>query len=216
MSDPHSSAVAHHFEDMPQQREAATLGMWAFLATEVLFFGGLFISYLVYRSSNPEMFVAASQKLDVMLGAVNTFILLGSSLTMALAVHAAQEGKRTQTVRFMIFTLLLGLVFLGIKSYEYAHKFEEGLFPGAGFRFEEPFAQSAQIYFSLYFAMTGIHGLHMIIGMVILVIMIVFARRGKYTAEYYQPVELFGLYWHFVDIVWIFLYPLLYLIRVHA
>ncbi len=210
------SNVAHHFEDMHQQRETATLGMWAFLATEVLFFGGLFISYLVYRSANPEMFAVASQKLNVLLGAINTFVLLGSSLTMALGVHAAQEGKKSETVRFMVFTLLLGIVFLGIKSFEYSHKFHEGLFPGPAFQFEGPYAQSAQIYFTLYFAMTGIHALHMIIGMVILGIMIVHASRGRYTAEYYQPVEIFGLYWHFVDIVWIFLYPLLYLIHVHA
>lgn len=210
------SALAHHFEDLPQQRETVTLGMWAFLATEVLFFGGLFVAYLVYRSGQPEVFAEASQKLSVMLGAINTGVLLTSSLTMALAVHAAQEGKRKVLVRFMVATIVLGLMFMGIKAVEYSHKFQEGLFPGSGFTYDGAHAAGAQIYFSIYFMMTGVHALHMVVGVAILGIMTVFAARGKYTAEYYQPVEMFGLYWHFVDIVWIFLYPMLYLINVHG
>jgi len=209
----HSSAVAHQFLDMEQQRESTLLGMWAFLVTEVLFFGGLFISYLVFRAWYPHAFVLGSHELNVTLGAINTAVLLGSSLTMALAVHAAQEGKAKKIVRFMGATLLLGLVFLGIKSFEYSHKFHENLFPGASFSFEGPDAPQVQIYFTLYFLMTGVHALHMIIGMAILLLMLFRARRGRYTAEYYAPVETFGLYWHFVDIVWIFLYPLLYLIH---
>ena len=201
---------------MAQQRETATLGMWAFLVTEVLFFGGLFISYAVYRSSFPAAFAEASHELSVLLGGINTFVLLGSSLSMALAVHAAQEGKQKQTVRFMIVTLVCGFIFLAIKSIEYAEKFDHHLFPGTSFVYHGLEPQHAQIYFVLYFMMTGVHALHMIIGIVILIFMTVFASRGKYTADYYQPVEIFGLYWHFVDIVWIFLYPLLYLINVHG
>jgi cytochrome c oxidase subunit III len=210
------SVVAHHFNDMDQQREATTLGMWAFLVTEVLFFGGVFTVYIVYRSMYPDVFAEASQRLSVVLGGVNTAVLLGSSLTMALAVHAAQEGKRKALVQFMAFTLLLGFVFLGIKAVEYTHKFQEGLFPGAGFVFDGASGEQAQLYFSLYFMMTGIHALHMIIGIGILLSMMIRATGGTYTTEYYAPVEIFGLYWHFVDIVWIFLYPLLYLINVHG
>ena len=210
------SLVAHHFESMEQQREATTLGMWAFLVTEILFFGGLFISYMVYRNMFPTVFAEASHHLNVPLGAINTGVLLGSSLTMALAVHAAQEGRRAATLKFMAFTLFLGCVFLSIKGFEYAHKFEEHIFPGAGFMYDGPDARNAQLYFVLYFMMTGVHALHMIIGIGVLSVMMVFTARGKYSAEYNAPVEIFGLYWHFVDIVWIFLYPLLYLINVHG
>lgn len=210
------SRLAHHFEDMEQQREAAGLGMWAFLVTEVLFFGGLFIAYMVYRAQFPEAFAEASQQLNVFLGAVNTGVLLASSLTMALAVHAAQEGKKIITVRYLTATLVLGLVFLGIKAVEYSHKFHENLFPGAGFQFHGSDPVHAQIYFTLYFMMTGVHAAHMIIGAIVLVFLIAFTLRGNYSAEHYSPVENFGLYWHLVDIVWIFLYPLLYLINVHG
>ena len=213
MHSEHPSAVAHQFLDMEQQRDSTLLGMWAFLVTEVMFFGGLFISYLVFRAWYPHAFILGSHQLNVTLGAVNTAVLLGSSLTMAMAVHAAQEGNAKKIVRFMGATLFLGLVFLGIKSFEYSHKFHDNLFPGANFSFEGPDAPQVQIYFTLYFLMTGVHALHMIIGMAILLLMLLRARRGRYTAEYYAPVETFGLYWHFVDIVWIFLYPLLYLIH---
>jgi cytochrome c oxidase subunit 3 len=210
----HNSELSHQFEDMAQQKEAATLGMWAFLITEVLFFGGLFTAYIVFRTGYPAAFAHASHELDVMLGAVNTAVLLTSSLTMAFAVHAAQEGKKRKTLGFLGLTGLLGLVFLAIKAFEYAGKFEHHLFPGASFAFHGPDPEHAQLYFVLYFLMTGVHAAHMIVGILLLMVIAWMTARGKFTATYHSPVENFGLYWHFVDIVWIFLYPLLYLIDV--
>jgi cytochrome c oxidase subunit 3 len=209
-------ALAHHFDDMAQQKEAATLGMWVFLATEVLFFGGLFAAYSVYRGWYPDAFSAASHTLDVTLGTVNTAVLITSSLTMALAVHAAQTGERRLLMLFLIATMVLGSVFLGIKGVEYAHKFTEHHVPGLSFHFEEEaLAAHAQVFFSLYFVMTGLHALHMIIGLGIMLWMLVWAWNGTISREYNSPIEISGLYWHFVDIVWIFLFPLLYLIGRH-
>jgi cytochrome c oxidase subunit 3 len=226
------TTVAHHFDDAEQQFTAAELGMWTFLATEVLFFGGIFAGYAVYRGYYGEAFAAASRELDVGLGTINTGVLLASSLTMALAVHAGQTSARQSLVRFLAGTLLLGGVFLGIKAYEYKHKFDEHLFPGTSFLFppdhEGPTeseqapvnevqghvdSDHAEIFFSLYFAMTGLHALHMIVGAGLLLWLILGARHGRFSSEYYTPVEMVGLYWHFVDIVWVFLFPLLYLIR---
>jgi cytochrome c oxidase subunit 3 len=210
-------ALAHHFDSLAQQSEAATLGMWVFLVTEVLFFGGLFLCYTVYRIWYPEAFAVASHSLDVTLGTINTVVLITSSLTMALAVHAAQTGERRLVLLFLIATMALGAVFLGIKSVEYYQKFVEHHIPGPGFEFEEKeYARHAQIFFSLYFVMTGLHALHMIIGFGIMTWMLVWTWRGTITAEYYSPIEISGLYWHFVDIVWIFLFPLLYLLGRHA
>jgi cytochrome c oxidase subunit 3 len=215
LSDTHP-ALAHHFDTLEQQQEASTLGMWVFLVTEVMFFGGLFMAYITYRIWYQEAFVAASHHLDVVLGATNTAVLICSSLTMALAVHAAQLGHRRSTTIFLVLTILLGLVFLGVKVVEYRDKFEHHLVPGPHFSFEGPLEAPAQMFFSLYFAMTGLHALHMVIGVFLLGGLAAFAWRGRYSAEYYAPVELSGLYWHFVDIVWIFLFPLLYLIGRHA
>jgi cytochrome c oxidase subunit 3 len=206
------SALAHQFDDLDQQSEAVTLGMWVFLVTEVLFFGGLFTGYAVYRTNYPQAFAEASRLLDVRLGAINTAVLICSSLTMALAVHAAQFGKRAKLVVYLLGTVLLGTVFLGIKAVEYSHKFHEHLVPGRDFTFKEPHAQQAQLFFSFYFAMTGMHALHMIIGIGILTVLIFLSWRGRFSPEYYSPIDVTGLYWHFVDIVWIFLFPLLYLI----
>jgi len=204
--------------------------MWAFLGTEVLFFGGMFAAYTVYRNLHFTGFAAASRKLDVPLGAINTAVLLTSSLTMALAVHAAAVGNRAALVRNLALTLLLGAAFLGIKVYEYHHDYVEGLVPGAWFHPTEevrdrirPFEQQhgtvdfrqVELYFIFYFVLTGLHALHMIIGMGVLTIQLVLVRRGWFGPEYPTPIELTGLYWHFVDIVWIFLFPLLYLLR-HA
>jgi cytochrome c oxidase subunit 3 len=211
----HAGPVAHQFEDAEQQFEASALGMWAFLATEVLFFGGLFISYAVYRSSYPQAFAEASNHLDILLGTVNTAILIGSSLTMVLAVYSARFGSRNTQVLFLLATLALGLVFLGIKAIEYQHKFHEHLVPGLNFQFPGKEAAAAQIFFSLYFAMTGMHALHMVIGAGLLIVLATQAWRGRFSAAYYTPVEIVGLYWHFVDIVWIFLFPLLYLLGRH-
>src|SRR5687767_4424094 len=159
-------ALAHHFDNLEQQQEAASLGMWVFLLTEILFFGGLFLVYTIYRSWYPEAFAAASHHLDIPLGSINTVVLIGSSLTMALAVHAAQLNSRKGIMVFLILTMVLGGIFLGIKGVEYSHKFHEHLIPGPNFQFEQAeFLQPAQIFFSLYFIMTGLHAVHMIIGM---------------------------------------------------
>lgn len=209
---------APQFEDAGQQYQASVLGMWAFLLTEILFFGGLFLAYFLYGMYYPEAFAAASNHLDIRLGAFNTVVLIGSSLTMALAVHAAQIGSRKKLVNFLWATILLGSVFLGIKVIEYAEKFKHHLVPSnkyLTFSFHDYSGPGAEIFFSIYFAMTGLHALHMIIGMGILLVLVVMAKKGRFGKDYFTPVELTGLYWHFVDIVWIFLFPILYLIGRH-
>jgi cytochrome c oxidase subunit 3 len=214
----HSAAahVAHHFDDAEQQHGAASLGMWVFLVTEVMLFGGMFTAYVVYRSLFPDAFGHASSHLDVRLGTINTAVLICSSLTMAMAVHAAQIGAdRRRIIAWLVATLLLGTAFLGIKAYEYAHKIHQGLAPGPAFTYEGADARQAELFFSIYFAMTGTHAFHMIIGAGVLTWLIVQARRGRFGPAYFTPVELGGLYWHFVDIAWIFLFPLLYLIGRH-
>lgn len=200
---------------MEQQREAGTLGMWAFLVTEIMFFGGVFVAYALYRSMYAEAFAEASLRLNLVLGAVNTGVLICSSLTMVLAVQSAQLGKTTLLVRYLLATMVLGSAFLVIKAFEYTHKAHEHLIPGAGFQFPGPHGQQAEIFFSLYFVMTGLHALHMIIGIGVLLVLLLQARRGRYTETYYSPIDVAGLYWHFVDIVWIFLFPLLYLVSRH-
>jgi cytochrome c oxidase subunit III len=207
------NALQHHFENPEQQRDASTIGMWSFLLTEIMFFGGLFLAYFAYRQAYPAAFASASLKTDLWLGAANTTVLIGSSLTMALAVHFAATGKRQLLVLFLILTLILGSVFLGVKAYEYHDKWVKHEIPGAHFECEGCVdAQHTQLFFSLYFGMTGLHASHMIIGAVILLVLIWQAYKGKFTPDWYTPIENFGLYWHFVDIVWIFLFPLLYLI----
>jgi cytochrome c oxidase subunit 3 len=206
---------AHHFDDVEQQHEASWLGMWVFLATEVMFFGGMFTCYFVYRHWYLQAFASASNHLDVLLGGINTAVLICSSFTVALAVHSAETDRRKPLIAFLLLTIVLGLAFLGIKFYEYHTKFEEHLVPGSSFSFEASLAGPAEIFFSFYFAMTGMHALHMIIGVGLMTALIFQARRGRFTSFYYTPVELTGLYWHFVDIVWIFLFPLLYLLGRH-
>jgi cytochrome c oxidase subunit III len=192
--------------------ELDVLGMWLFLATEVMFFGGLFTGYIVYRFLYPEAFADASGHLDVMLGSINTFLLLTSSLTMALAVNAIQFGKRRLLIVFLLATMLLGTAFLVIKGTEYMHVVEEGLFPGGIFIYPGPYEREARMFFSLYFSMTGLHFIHMVLGILMMGLLVFLAWRRKFNAQRYNLVELTGLYWHFVDIVWIFLFPLLYLI----
>lgn len=202
---------AHQFDDAEQQHESSWLGMWIFLATEIMFFGGMFLAYTSYRSAYSEAFAAASNELNIILGTVNTAVLICSSLTMALAVHSAQVNRTKPLVRFLSLTILLGVVFLVIKYFEYEHKFDENLVPGAFFVFRTDITNQAEIFFSLYFAMTGMHALHMVVGLGLLGYLNYAAMRRRYSAEYNTPVELVGLYWHFVDVVWIFLFPLLYL-----
>ena len=217
----HGPELRHHFVDAEQQRDAASLGMWLFLATEIMFFGGMFLAYLVYRSWYYNEFAAGSRSLDIYLGTINTAVLICSSLTVALGVRAAQMGNRKLLVILLLLTIAFGFAFLAIKGVEWYQKYEEHHIPGRTFNADDLVRdypqihidqRPEQIYFSLYFAMTGLHALHMIIGVGIFVFLTYHAWKGRYGPKYYTPVEIGGLYWHFVDIVWIYLFPLLYLI----
>ena len=207
--------LRHHFATAEQQMDAATLGMWTFLITEVLFFGGMFASYAVYRNLYLGAFASTSHYMNVPLGATNTAVLICSSLTMVLAVRAAQLSNRKFTMLFLVLTMIFGTVFLVIKGFEYHDKWHEGLVPGIhwfGYPEFPQFAHNAQILFFLYFCMTGMHALHMVVGLGLLTYLLIQAYRRVFSANYFAPVEMIGLYWHFVDVVWIFLFPLLYLI----
>jgi cytochrome c oxidase subunit III len=217
----HSTELRHHFADMEQQRDAASLGMWLFLGTEVMFFGGMFCAYLIYRFWYYNEFALGSRSINFWLGAINTAVLICSSLTVALGVRAAQMGRRKLLVILLLLTMVFGLAFLGIKGVEWYDKYQEHHIPGSTFNVDKlihDYPQihidpaHEQIYFSLYFALTGLHALHMVIGLGIFTVLTFYAWKGKYSPEYYTPVEIGGLYWHFVDIVWIYLFPLLYLI----
>lgn len=260
----HPPQLQHHFETPKQQFESGKLGMWIFLATEILFFGGLFVAYAVYRANHPEIFAYAHQYLDKVMGGVNTVVLICSSLTMAWAVRAAQLGQRTVLIVCLILTILCAFGFMGIKAVEYEHKWKHGLLWGKNYvsqthnaheteqapesvdekptvetkplnteersaiapaaigpeglaaegdahSLREP--KNVQIFFGIYFAMTGLHGLHVLIGIGVIGWLLVGAFQGRYNAEYFTPVDLVGLYWHLVDLIWIFLFPLLYLIH---
>jgi cytochrome c oxidase subunit III len=242
--DPHRPPhLKPYFVSSEQQFDAAKLGMWLFLVTEILLFGGMFVAYGIYRAWHPELFAEASTQLDTTLGAINTMVLLASSLTVAWSIRGAQMDNRKVLFWNLVATVCLAGVFMVIKYFEYTHKFELGIYPGAGFVFPEgtDFTlqglvtagqtavispdiagyqpgdhgitnQRAGLFFSLYFIMTGIHGLHVLIGMVAISILAVKAWKGKYSSAWYTPVENTGLYWHVVDIIWIFLFPLMYLI----
>src|SRR6202142_4291307 len=201
-----SPALVHQFETKEQQHEAGNLGMWVFLVTEIMFFGGAFMAYIVYRALHLESFITGSHMLDVTFGATNTAVLICSSLTMALAIHAAQTGKSKSTIiTYLILTMILGAAFLGIKfTFEWRHDWVEGLVPGLHFTYNGAHAPGVEMFFCFYFFMTGLHALHMIIGLGILTTLTVMASRGRFNADYYAPLEVSGLYWHFVDIVWVF------------
>ena len=247
----HHPDLQHQFEDLGQQHDASNFGMWTFLATEVMFFGGLIGSYLVYRFTTPDVWAAASRELNMPLGTINTVFLLTSSLTMALAVHAGEVGNKKNQVRLLLATMALGTLFLVVKGFEYHEEWEKHLVPGPHFsaaRLKIPtletssslsteergevavtakaasslvlpvrtFAERrAQMFFVFYFFLTGLHALHMVIGLVFLAIIARMASKGRFTAAYSNPLEVAGLYWHFIDIVWVFLYPLLYLVAIH-
>ena len=245
MADHHPAHLAHQFEDVEQQRQASTLGMWLFLVTEIMFFGGLFCGYIIYRWKHPDAWVVGSHLLDIKLGGFNTVVLLLSSLTMVLSVWAAQAGKSKQLQAFwLVATMVLGAVFLGVKVIEYRAKIDHHLVPGPNFHFDPQHVtvghgnehaapapggekhnyqqaiervqpKTVQLFYSFYFTMTGLHAVHMIVGEGILLWMLVLALKGRFGPEYHNPLEASGLYWHFVDIVWIFLFPLLYLVGRH-
>jgi cytochrome c oxidase subunit 3 len=214
----HPAHLEHHFVSSEQQFDSAKLGMWVFLITEVLLFSAMFVAYAVYRQWHPEVFAAASGTLDQTFGTVNTIVLLTSSLTVALSIHYIKQDKVKQCIYYLLGTLGLAGVFMVIKYFEYTAKFEHGVFPGAAFdphgtHYEHLAGiDAAAQFFSIYFVMTGIHGVHVVGGMLVIGAIAFMAWRGSFSSEWYTPVELTGLYWHLVDIVWIFLFPLLYLI----
>lgn len=207
--------LRHHFADMDQQRETATFGMWLFLVTEIMFFGGMFCAYLVYRVMYYNAWAAGSATMNIKLGALNTAVLICSSLTMVLAVRAAKLSQRKMQVVFLLLTILLGLTFLGVKAIEYHEHWVAHEVPGPYYAFDGVDPRHASLFFSLYFAMTGMHALHMVIGVSLLAWLVFRAVRGDFNSEYHAPIEMCGLYWHFVDVVWIYLFPLLYLISKH-
>lgn len=249
----HHPEVRHQFDDLQQQHDAYNLGMWAFIVQEVMFFSGMIISYAIFRYKFFQAFIDGSNHLDVYVSTANTVVLLTSSLTMALAVRAAQLDQKMKLINLMIATLVLGGVFLGVKAYEYNSKYEDNLIPGYNFvwtaeptsahhgeaegahahgdshgeaaPYDElaaapinyaPFPQQVEVFYGLYFIMTGFHALHMVIGAVVILVLIALAFKDHFSSNYYVPIEMFGLYWHFVDIVWVFLFPLLYLVDRYA
>ncbi len=207
------AALAEQFDSLEHQHETRVFGMWVYLMTELMLFGGLFAAYAIYRVVYPQAFAAGSSRLDTNLGAINTAVLILSSLMMALAVHSAQVGHRKSLLLFLVLTALFGTVFMGIKAVEYYHHYQDQLAPGVAFNYPGPLAGQMELFFMLYFAMTGLHAIHLTIGILLVAAMFVLSWRRHVSAQYWTPVELLGLYWHFVDIVWIFLFPLLYLIH---
>ena len=206
--------VAHHYDSANTQFDAGRMGVWLFLVTEVLFFGGLFCAFAIFRTWYFSAFVEAHHHLDKVMGAINTVVLICSSLTMALGVRAAQQSQHKKTVLLLAATLAFAATFLVIKYFEYSHKFHDGLLPGAYFHPLHPFktGQKGGIFFAVYFMMTGVHGLHVIIGMGLILWILIRASKGEFSSRYYAPVEGVGLYWHLVDLIWIYLFPLLYLV----
>ncbi len=212
MSTAEAPHVAHHFSSAEQQRDSAKLGMWVFLLTEILLFGGLFCAYAIYRSWNPEIFHNAHVYLDVTLGTINTLVLITSSLTVALAIRFIQAGNQQAAIWNLVITLTLAGVFLVIKYFEYSHKIHLGQLPGKWYSFTGIEGSNPHVFFSVYFLMTGLHGLHVLGGMGAITWVIVKTARGRFSPEYYTPIEMTGLYWHLVDLIWIFLFPLFYLV----
>ena len=211
--DPHQQ---HHFTDMEQQFDTSKIGMWLFLATEVLLFGGLFAGFGLMQQRHPREFIEAHEHLQRPLGALNTIVLLVSSWTMVMGVNAAKTSQRKKLVMFLVLTILCACIFLGVKYFEYSHKFEEGLLPGHWYSHQGDLIQGSHGYatfFSFYFMMTGLHGIHILVGIFLLWWIAVRANRGEFSGAYYTPVDLVGLYWHLVDMIWIYLFPLYYLIK---
>jgi cytochrome c oxidase subunit 3 len=211
MADAHP-ALAHHFPSLEKQLHAARLGMWLFLATEVLLFTALFAAYGVYRYLFQDTFAEASRHIETWIGLVNTLVLVTSSFIVATGLHHARRGDGRGTALFFGLSVLLALVFLGFKAVEYTHHFQEGQLPGRFYTYAEVTGPGASLFFSLYFLITGLHGIHVVIGMTVLTVVGIRAGRGAFSVEYHAPVELAGLYWHLVDLIWIFVFPLIYLI----
>lgn len=209
---PGTRVHAHHFDSAEQEFETSKFGVWLFLVTEIMMFGGLFVAYALYRGMYPDMFHEASHHLNKVMGGINTVVLICSSLSMALAIAMVQRNQTKKAVALLLSTIAFAGVFLVIKYFEYSHKIHEGLLPGAFFTNKEITHPKADLFFSLYFIMTGIHGLHVIIGIGLITWVLIRARRNEFNSSYYTPVEMVGLYWHLVDLIWIYLFPLMYLI----
>ncbi len=207
-----TSHLQHHFSDVDQQKESAKLGVWLFLITEVLLFGGLFAFYSIYRAWNQDIFHNAHVHLDVVMGTVNTIVLITSSVTMALAIRSMQLNQKRNTMILLGVTLFLATMFLVVKYFEYAHKIELGQLPGKFYTYQGIEGTNPHIFFSIYFLMTGLHGIHVLGGMGLIAWLMVKTSRNKFSPEYYTPLEMTGLYWHLVDLIWIFLFPMFYLI----
>ena len=202
----------HHFINAEQQLDTSKIGMWLFLATEILMFGGLFVGYGIMQGVYPEAWVAGHHHLDRVLGAVNTVFLLTSSFTMVMAVHASATNNRGKTVLNLLLTIGFALGFMVVKYFEYSHKIHDGLLPGRLFSYAGGGPPQQAMFFGFYFCMTGLHGFHVLVGIVLLAWITIRAQRGDFSSAYYTPVDLVGLYWHLVDLIWIYLFPLLYLI----
>lgn len=204
---------AHHFVSAEHEFSTAKQGMWLFLVTEILFFSGLFMAYAAFKSFHPEMFKGAHKLLDIKMGAINTMVLIFSSLTMALSIRSAQLGRKGQTVALLAITWLCAGIFLVVKYFEYSHKFHMGTLPGH-YYFYDGLTEftNPHIFFGIYFCMTGLHGIHVVLGMIAILWVMYRANRGEFNANYYTPLECVGLYWHLVDLIWIYLFPLLYLV----
>lgn len=201
------------FESPEQQQTTATTGLWVFLATEVMFFGGLFMAFIVYRSVYPQAFIEGTEHQNVLIGSINTIVLVSTSLIMRFAVQAAKQGFKWRLLAYLALTTTLGTLFLVLKGTEYYQHYRESLIPGPAFEFPEPFAGQVQIYWLLYFIMTGLHGLHLLIGLGLMNVMMFFALRNKFGPSYYTPIEMSATYWDFIDIVWGFIFPVVYLLR---
>lgn len=209
----HEHHHAHHYESAQHEYESSKFGLWLFLCTEILMFGGLFVGYAIYHHKYPELFKAGSQFLDWRLGALNTVVLLVSSLTMALSIYYAQHNNKAKCLLNLYVTLACGGIFMGVKYLEYTHKIHLGLLPGSLFHYTgEGMIENLPLYFSFYFCMTGLHGSHVLAGMLCIGWLIVRAHRGDFNSHYFTPIECVGLFWHLVDLIWIYLFPLLYLV----
>ncbi|MFQ6612627.1 MAG: cytochrome c oxidase subunit 3 family protein [Fidelibacterota bacterium] len=204
--------LAHHFSTSEQQNDSAKLGMWVFLLTEILTFGGLFVAYTVFRALNPDMFYNAHKALNVYMGTLNTVVLITSSVTVVLAIHSIQLNRQKQTFYYLLVTILLACVFLVVKYFEYSHKIHLGQLFGKYYTYTGIEGTNPHIFFSIYFLMTGLHGLHVLIGIALITWVMIRLRKNEFSSEYYTPIENVGLFWHLVDMIWIFLFPLFYLI----
>lgn len=204
---------AHHFNSAEHEFDTSKFGVWLFLCTEILMFGGLFVGYAIFHNVHPEIFVEGSKFLDWRMGALNTVVLLISSFTMAMGIHFCQTNQKNKAVLNLTITLVCGLIFMVVKYIEYSHKIHVGLLPGNLFSYQGiTSGANLPIYFSFYFCMTGLHGIHVLVGMGLILWVLLRARKGEFSSEYYTPVEGVGLFWHLIDLIWIYLFPLLYLV----